>query len=146
MPSLSKILRKPINEKPPMLANRETFLLHDNVTVHKVTKIQPVVQDSSFVEVHHPFYIPHLTPSNVYLFRLLNKHLRECRFKSDDCLKEAVYHVFDDQEETFFFKGIKSLESKWCKWVIILKNKIIHKIVFCFIVRQIIYLVALVHI
>ena len=39
MPSLSKILRKAINEKRPMLANRETFLLHDNVTVHKVTKI-----------------------------------------------------------------------------------------------------------
>ena len=43
-----KNLRKAINEKRPMLTNREVFLLHDNPRVHKAAKIQHVRWSGSF--------------------------------------------------------------------------------------------------
>lgn len=112
-----KNLRKAIDQKRPDFCNREVFLLHDNATVHKAAKIRPIIQECSFVEIDHPPYSPDLAPSDFYLFRLLKKHLRGRRFNSDECLKGAVDDFFTDQEETFFYKGIKSLEEKWRKCI-----------------------------
>ena len=91
--------------------------MHDNATVHRSAKIQHVVQEFRFVGVDDFPYSSDLAAFDFYLFRLLKKHLRGRRFKSDECLKEAVYHFFDDQKEIFFFKGINSLESKWGKCI-----------------------------
>lgn len=112
-----KNLRKAIDQKRPNFVNQEVFLLHDNATVHKAAKIRPIVQECSLVEIDHPPYSPDLAPSDFYLFRLLKKHLRGRRFESDDRLKAAVEYFFADQEETFFYKGISSLEEKWHKCV-----------------------------
>ena len=60
-----------INEKRLMLTNREVFVMHDNATVHKVAKIQHVVQEFRFVGVDHSPYSSDLAASDFYLFRLL---------------------------------------------------------------------------
>ena len=73
-----------------MLTNREVFLLHDNARVPKAARIQHVVHEFRFIGVDDFPYISDLAASNFYLFRLLKKHLRGPRFKSDECLKEAV--------------------------------------------------------
>lgn len=50
-----------------------------------------------------------------YLVRLLKKNLRRRLFGLDVGLKAAVEDFFGSPEETFFYKGIRSLEEKWRK-------------------------------
>ena len=56
-------------------------------------------------------YSPDLTPSDYFLFRVMNKFPRGKRLSSDEEFKEAVTTCFEEQSQDFF-QGDKFVATK----------------------------------
>ena len=58
-----------------------------------------------------------MAPSYYYLFPKLKSHLCGTQYGSNECVKEAVNEYLGDQEEAFYFEGIRKLEQRWAKCI-----------------------------
>jgi histone-lysine N-methyltransferase SETMAR len=85
-------LKAAIQQKSPHNCDQKIVLLYENCRVHKTRQV---------VEVEHSPYSPDLAPSDYYLPPRLKKHLKECRFSSDEYLKEAVEKFIEDLSKDF---------------------------------------------
>ena len=61
----------------------------------------------------HIPYSPDMAPSDIYLFPNLKSHCRGTQFGSNEGVIEAVKKYFGDQENAFYFEGIRKLEQRW---------------------------------
>lgn len=110
-------LREAILEKRRGLLTRGVLLLHDNAPVHKSRVAQAAIRDCGFEQLNHPPYSPDLAPSDYYLFPNLKKHLKGRKFDDLNALKTATEVWLEEQEQSFFLRGISSLSEKWSKCV-----------------------------
>jgi len=100
-------LREAIKEKRRGKLSADVLLLHDNAPMHMSAKSQAAIRQCVFQQLHHPTYSLDLVPSDYFLFRVMNKFLRDKRFSSDEEVKEAVTTWFEEQsKDVFFSKGI----------------------------------------
>ena len=107
-----------MSSEPVCELSAAVLLLHDNAPVHMSAKSQAATQQCGFQQLNHPPYSTDLAPSDYFLFRVMNKFLRDKRFSSDEEVKEAVTNLFEEQSKDFFFsRGIKSLQQKWAKCI-----------------------------
>ena len=53
--------------------------------------------------------------SDFYLFSKLKSHLRGTQYGSNEGVIEAVNEYLGDQENVFYFEGIRKLEQRWAK-------------------------------
>ena len=67
----------------------------------------------------HPPYSPDLTPSNYWLFADLKRMLQEKRFGSNEEVISETEVYFEAKDKLFYKKGIKFLEKKWNKCIIL---------------------------
>ena len=65
----------------------------------------------SFEVLPHPLYSPDLPPSN------LRTNLCGRNFGSKESVIDAIDEYLGDQEEGFYFEGIRKLEQCWRKCV-----------------------------
>ena len=62
--------------------------------------------DCSFELVDHPPYSPDLAPSDYFLFPKMKQHLAGKQYRTGDEVISAVDDFFEDQDESFYTKGI----------------------------------------
>ena len=87
---------------------------------------QQAVRNCGFVQLGHPTYSPDLSPSDYFLFRNLQSHLRGVRYPDDEALKEVVKEWLEGQTEEFYSSGINSQPEK-CRKCIELSGDYIEK-------------------
>ena len=61
----------------------------------------------------HPPYSPDIAPSDFYLFPKLKSHLRGTPYRSN----EGAIEYLGDQENAFYFEGIRKLQQRWAKYI-----------------------------
>ena len=101
-------------KKRPALANRKKiFLQHDNAKPHVSKKVKKTIKNLGWEVLPHPPYSPDLAPTDFYLFRHLQKSLRDKKFKEVDEVKNHIKSFFESKDPAFFKKGLKKLPKKW---------------------------------
>ena len=60
-----------------------------------------------------------MAPSDFYPFPKLKSHLRGTQYGSNEGVIEAVNEYLGDQEKAFYFAGIRKLEQKWVKCIVL---------------------------
>ena len=73
--------------------------------------------ECGFKILSHPPYSPKMTRSDFYLFPKLKSHLRGTQYRSNEGVIEAINEYLGDQENAFYFGGIRKLEQLWAKCV-----------------------------
>lgn len=58
------------------------LFLHDNATAHKASITMQKLTDIKLEILHHPPYLPDLTPGDYHLFPNLKKHLKGTDFSA----------------------------------------------------------------
>ena len=53
-----------------------------------------------------------MAPSDLYLFPNLNFHLLATQYRSNEGVIEAINEYFGDQENAFYFEGLRTLEQR----------------------------------
>ena len=76
--------------------------------------------------LHLP-YSPDMAPSDFYLFSNLKPYLRGTQYRSNGGVIEAVNEYLGDQENAFYFEGLRKFEQRWAK-CIALKRDYIEKL------------------
>ena len=71
------------------------------------------LNDLRFELLLHPPYSPRRAPSDFYLFVELKKMLQGERFSPIDKFIAATEAYFVGEDESFYKKGIESLEKRW---------------------------------
>ncbi|PIC48334.1 hypothetical protein B9Z55_007346 [Caenorhabditis nigoni] len=90
-----------------------TLLIHDNARPHTAKITQKKTLELGWEVLQHPPYSPDLAPSDYHLFRSMQHHLAEKKFKSDEEVKIWVTNYFESQPAEFFKKGIETLRMRW---------------------------------
>jgi len=75
------------------------------------------IRDLGFELLEHPSYSPDLAPSDYHLFPQLKKSLKGRKFSSNEEGIKAVEVWFAQQEETFFLKGLETLQVRCNKCI-----------------------------
>ena len=73
--------------------------------------------ECGFEILPHPPYSSDMAPSDFYLFPKLKSHLHGTQYGNSEGVIEAVNEYFGDQENTFYFEGIRKLEQRWAKCI-----------------------------
>ena len=60
----------------------------------------------------HPPYSLDMASSDFYLFPKLKSHIRGIQYGSNEGVIEAINVYFGDQENAFYFEGIRKLEQR----------------------------------
>ena len=61
----------------------------------------------------HAPYSPDLAPSDYFLFPNLKKWLSGQRFSNDEEVMSAVNGYFEEQDSSYYKKGIELIEHRW---------------------------------
>jgi histone-lysine N-methyltransferase SETMAR len=103
-----------LKNKRPALVNRKGVILHqDNAKPHTSKVTKKFLQELGYELLEHPPYSPDLAPSDYYLFRSLQNHLRGAKFTSSEEAKNEVISFFASKSEDYFKKGIFKLVDRW---------------------------------
>ena len=105
---------------------RGVLLLQDNAPVNTSQVAMTAATECGFEIIPHPSYSPDKAPSDFYPFSELQSHLRVAQFGSNEGVIEAVNEYLGDQENAFFFDGVRKLEQRWAKYIV-LKGDYIEK-------------------
>jgi histone-lysine N-methyltransferase SETMAR len=89
------------------------LFLHDNARPHTAKCTRDKLLQLGYEVLPHPAYSPDIAPSDYWLFRALDRHLREKSFADENALKMEIGHFFDSQPETFYKDGINALPDRW---------------------------------
>ena len=82
--------------------------------------------ECGFEILPHSPYSPDMAHSDFYLCPKLKSHLSGTQYGSNEVVMEAVNEYLGDQENVFYFEGIRTLEQRWAK-CIALKGDYIEK-------------------
>ena len=106
-------LRQEIARKKRGKLTRGVLLLQDNVPAYTSQVAMTAATQGGFEILHHSPYSPDMAPSDFYLFPKLNPNFRgTCtQYGSNECVIEAEDACLGDQENAFFFEGIRKLEQ-----------------------------------
>jgi histone-lysine N-methyltransferase SETMAR len=63
--------------------------------------------------MEHPPYSPDIAPSDFYLFRCLQNHLSESKFRTAEEMKKEVTDFLTSRNSVFFEEGIYKLVDRW---------------------------------
>lgn len=115
--TLLTTLRDKIKEKRRGKLSKGVLFLQDNAPAHKSHVVMQKIRDLGLELLEHPPYSPDLAPSDYYLFPQLKKSLKGRKFSSNEEVIEAVEVWFAEQEETFFLKGLETLQVRCNKCI-----------------------------
>jgi len=91
------------------------ILLHENARPHVAKATGPylcVMLGTSPVA-----YSLHVTPSDYYLFRLLQHHLTDTHFMKFEEIRKCIDDFIASKPVSFFRQGIRKLPERWQKVV-----------------------------
>lgn len=93
------------------------LLLQDNASSHTAGVSVATAAKCGFKILPHPPYSPDLAPSDYFLFPNLKRNLRGRKFDDEEEVIGAVDQYLEDQEETFYRKGLMMLKTRWEKCI-----------------------------
>ena len=93
------------------------ILLHDNARPHTANLVRDKLQIFGSETLHHPPYIPDLSPCDFQIFGDLEKDIRGLRFHSDEEVREWVRLWINQRPTSFYKTGIDRLVSQWDKCI-----------------------------
>lgn len=103
-----------LKETRSSLINRKGVIFHqDNARPHKSRKTMQVLQKLNWTLMEHPPYSPDIAPSDFYLFRILQNHLSDLKFKSHEETINEVISFFQSKNQDFWKTGINKLVNRW---------------------------------
>jgi len=109
-------LNAAIMEKRPELVNRRGVIFHqDNARPHTSLITRQKLMELGWELMLHPPYSPDLAPSDYYLFRSLQNHLKGKTFNDDEAVKLYLDQFFADKNQKFYERGIMKLPERWRK-------------------------------
>jgi len=96
----------------------------DNAPAHSSSQPLTVIRNAGFVLLRHPPYSPDLAPSDFYLFPFpkLNEFMKGRKFADDNDVICTASDWLEDQEQEFFYNGIRALENLWTKCISVEEN------------------------
>jgi hypothetical protein len=90
-----------------------------NAPAHTSHVAMAAIHECGFELLCHPPYSPDLATSDFHLFRLLKDSHRGQVFQSDEVVIRAINESIEEQEQRFFLEGVKALEHRWEKCVVL---------------------------
>lgn len=108
-------LKTAIAEKRPGLNKKKILLLQDNASPHTAKLTTAAVKKLGTEILDHPPYLPDLAPSD--LFPKLKESLAGQKYSDDSEVISAVESYFEDQDESFYLRGIEALEHRLMKCI-----------------------------
>ena len=100
-------LDKEIKEKRTELSTRKGIIFHqDNARPHKSLVTGKKLLELGWEVMPHPPYCPDFAPSDYHLFRLLQNHLNEKAYDSNEAVKNEMIQRFASKNQTFYESGI----------------------------------------
>lgn len=110
-------LKKAIDEKRPILANRKGVLFHhDNARPHVAKPTLAKLKEMNWEIMPHPPYSPDIAPSDYHLFRSLQNNLNGKKFKNVEDVKNHLDTFFNEKPRDFYESGIRKLVERW-EWI-----------------------------
>ena len=100
--------------------------MQDNTPAHTSQVTIAAVTECGFEILPRLLYSPYMAPSDFYLFPKLKSYLRGTQYGINKGVIEAVIEYLGDQEKAFYFEGIRKLEQRLAK-CIVLKGDYIEK-------------------
>ena len=85
------------------------LLLQDNAPVHMSQVAMTGATECVFEILPHPPYSSDMAPSDFCLFQKLKSHLRGTQYGSNESVIEAVNKYLEDQENVYYFAGIRKV-------------------------------------
>ena len=99
------------------------MLFHqDNAPAHSSSQALTPIRNAGFELLRHPSYSPDLAPSDFYLFPKLNEFMKGRKFADDDDATCTANDWLEDQEQEFFYNGIRALENHLTKCISVEEN------------------------
>jgi [histone H3]-lysine36 N-dimethyltransferase SETMAR len=117
--TLMEKLRISIREKRRGKLSKGVIILHDNAPAHTSKIAVEKINALKFTTLAHPPYSPDLAPSDYYLFPKLKEFLRGQHFDEDEVVENAVQNWFSEQPEEFYLKGIRKLQKRYEKCILV---------------------------
>ena len=117
-------LRTAIREKRRGKLSKGVLLQQDNARVHTCKVAMDAVKRNGYELIPHPAYLPHLTPSDFFLFTNLKKDSRGLHFRSDEEVVTAVEEWVNGKDPDFFSSGLMALKHRWSKCITLEGNYI----------------------
>jgi histone-lysine N-methyltransferase SETMAR len=74
---------------------------------------QQKIKELKWKILDHPPYSPDLAPSDYQLFRSLQNHLNNKKFKRFEEVNDAVLTYFESKPRSFYKAGIEKLVARW---------------------------------
>lgn len=108
-----------LEEKRPFAGSerRKVILLQDNAWSRTVKNTLETIFDLGWEILPHAAYSPDLAPSDYHLFRALQHHLTDSRFKSDEEVEKSLDEFINSKPPSFFRSGIRQLPERWKKCI-----------------------------
>ncbi|XP_035719463.1 histone-lysine N-methyltransferase SETMAR-like [Vespa mandarinia] len=100
-------LNDTLQQERPELINKKGVVFHqDNPRPHLSLILCRKLSQLELDTMSHPPYYPDLTPSDYYLFRLLQNFLDGKIFSSNEEVKNHLYQIFDSKDPKFHERRI----------------------------------------
>lgn len=115
--ALLQRLKEEVALKRPHLAKKKILFHQDNAPAHTSAIAMAKIHELHYELVDHPPYSPDLAPCDFHLFPNLKKWLGGKKFASNDEVIASVNEYFEDQDASFYSRGIAALEHRWAKCV-----------------------------
>lgn len=102
-----------VQKRPAMVNRKGVILLHDNARPHVAKMTRQKIHELGWEVLPHPPYSPDMAPTDYHLFRSLQDHLAEKRFKDDNDIETDIEKFFMSKSEDFYKGGILKLQQRW---------------------------------
>lgn len=93
--------------------NTSFFYLHDNARPHISKLTREKILKLGWEVLPHAPYSPDMAPTDYYLFRALQAHLKHKSFINIEQIQNEIQFYFSSLPSTFFRDGIYSLVERW---------------------------------
>ena len=105
-----------MKEKRPELVTRQGVIFHqDNAKPHTSLVTHKKLLELGWKVMPHPPYSSDLAPSDYHLFCLLQNHLNEKTFDSNEAVKNELIQFFASKNQTFYESRTMKLAKRWQK-------------------------------
>lgn len=109
-----QILRR-VNRR---LGNQRPILfLQDNARPHTAKATKKTIDELGWTLLEHPPYSPDLAPSDYHLFRSMEHHLRNKKFRNENELENSLISFFNSKDPEFYHRGIHLLPEMWANCI-----------------------------